>query len=292
MNKISKLRSYVNNGWNIENRKTIVSKIGKDEFSRIVDLARRSKKLGDVFEYTTVKDYFVPEKIQTIKNYFWGILDSLKLPLGNNNGIVYKKEINQNGEVIKKPVKVTIEQSLNTDTLDGIVYEYTMHHDGKEIGYVAFSEQFNLLSKSENLRRNENDALKDYPEVGVEGNRLIVTLLFNDNSSVYSGVGDLADHLAVEHCLKRGIEPNIVSEAAWKSHVPHFLRGKRFLPTKDGVDYNKVIKNLTDKRKKGEEVDTSDFGILLMYMPKEMIERLKKDVLEHPHLKYLLKARF
>jgi len=40
------------------------------------------------------------------------------------------------------------------------------------------------------------------------------------------------------------------------------------------------------------KVDTSDFGILLMYMPKEMIERLKKDVLEHPHLKYLLKARF
>lgn len=291
MNKISKLRTYVNNGWNIKNRRNIISKIGIDEFNKISNLSRMAQKTGDIFEYQAVKNYFVPDKIQIIKDYFRGILDTIKYPVGNNRGIVYKKEINDNGEILKKPVKVLIEQSLNKNALDGIVYEYTFYDEGIEIGYVAFFECFNLLTKSENSSRKDNDIYKDYPELGVEGNRLVVTGLFNNRQSIYSGIGDLADHIAVEHCLKRGIEPNIVSEAAWKSHVPHYLRGKRFLPTKNGIDYNAVFKRIAENRVEGEKIDTSDFGILLMYMPKEMIEKIKKDVIEFPHLRYLLRAK-
>ena len=291
MNNISKLRTFVNNGWNIENRKKIISKIGKEEFNKIANLSRQAKKTGDVFEYQAVKNYFVPDKISEVKNYFKGILDTIKYPAGNNKGVVYKRELNDSGEIVKKPVEVSIEQSINRDTLDGIVYEYTIYDEGIEIGYVAFAEHFNLLTKDEESSRHYSEFYKDYPEIGVEGNRLIVAVLFNERPAIYSGIGDLADHLAVEHCLKRGVEPNIVSEAAWKSHVPHYLRGKRFLPTKDGVDYNEVVKKYADSRIEGEDVDTSNLGILLMYMPKEMVERIKKEVIEHPHLKYLLKAR-
>ena len=68
MNKISMLRSIVNNGWTIANRRTVCSQIGKSNFEEIANLAKQKGMTGDVFEYQMVKDELLPTKLADTKS--------------------------------------------------------------------------------------------------------------------------------------------------------------------------------------------------------------------------------
>lgn len=68
MNKISMLRSIVNNGWTIANRRTVCSQIGKSNFEEIANSAKKKGFTGDVFEYQMVKDELLPTKLADTKS--------------------------------------------------------------------------------------------------------------------------------------------------------------------------------------------------------------------------------
>lgn len=68
MSKISILRSMVNNGWTIANRRAVCSQIGKSNFEEIANLAKKKGLTGDVFEYQMVKDELLPTKLAETKS--------------------------------------------------------------------------------------------------------------------------------------------------------------------------------------------------------------------------------
>lgn len=156
----------------------------------------------------------------------------------------------------------------------------------KEYGYVEISNCFDVKEYEYKQLVNPK-LLANYPKMGIVGPRIIVEYLQNWNSDRIGGIGKLADRIEVQHCIKNNIEPNIVSEADFGSHIAHYLRGKRFFPLKKGSnDYNffienygtanvnKVIEKLLKNAEDGEKTDVSSWGLLPMYMPKERAKKI------------------
>lgn len=54
MPSISMLRTFVQNGWTIANRRTVTSQIGKSNFDAILSLAKKGKLKKDIFELSSV----------------------------------------------------------------------------------------------------------------------------------------------------------------------------------------------------------------------------------------------
>ena len=273
MNKISILRSMVNNGWTIANRRAVCSQIGKSNFEEIVTLANKKGLTGDVFEYQMVKDELNLRNLSEVRKAL-----EIEKPVSESASIVLKKIKNVSGEVEKQAISVKI--NATRDNAEMVTYNF---FDGdKPIGFVQLEEHFH--------RKNGTSCppgilLKDYPKLGIEGDRVIVHMLENFDEKTYSGIGNLADKVAIQHCLLHGIEPNVVSEAAYQSHLAHFLRGKRFLPMW-GKDFNKIFEHIAKTRVKGTHVDTSEYGTLITYMPSEMVQRLKAEVINNPLFSY------
>lgn len=69
MSKISELRSIVDNGWTIANRKAVTSRIGKSNFHKLATLARKSDIPVNCFEYSIVKDELKPNKVMELKDW-------------------------------------------------------------------------------------------------------------------------------------------------------------------------------------------------------------------------------
>lgn len=269
MNKISILRSMVNNGWTIANRRAVCSQIGKSNFEEIANLANKKGLTGDVFEYQMVKDELNLRNLSEVRKAL-----EIEKPVSESASIVLKKIKNVSGEVEKQPISVKI--NATRDNAEMVTYNF---FDGdKPIGFVQLEEHFH--------RKNGTSCppgilLKDYPKLGIEGDRVIVHMLENFDEKTYSGIGNLADKVAIQHCLLHGIEPNVVSEASYQSHLAHYLRGKRFIPMW-GEDFNKIFEQIAKTRVTGTHVDTSEYGVLLTYMPREMIQRLKTEVVNAP----------
>ena len=273
MSKISMLRNFVNNGWTIANRHAVCSQIGKSNFEEIVNLAKKKGMTGDVFEYQMVKDELLPTKLAETKR----ALDGEK-HVSENASIVFKRVKNANGEIEKQPISVQI--NATRDNAEMVTYDF---FDGdKPVGFVQLEEHFH---RKNGTSCRPGILLKDYPKYGIKGDRVIVHMLENFDEKTYSGIGKLADKVAIQHCLLNGIEPNVVSEAAYQSHLAHFLRGKRFLPYR-GEDYNKIFEQIAKTRVKGTHIDTSEYGTLLTYMPREMVQRLKEEVKNAPLFSY------
>lgn len=273
MNKISMLRSIVNNGWTIANRRTVCSQIGKSNFEEIANLAKQKGMTGDVFEYQMVKDELNPRNLSEVKKVL-----GVEEPVSESASIAFKRVKNANGEVEKQPISVNI--NATRDNAEMVTYNFW---DGdKPIGFVQLEEHFH---KKNGTSCRPGILLKDYPKFGIEGDRVIVHMLQNFDEKTYSGIGKLADKVAIQHCLLHGIEPNVVSEAAYQSHLAHFLRGKRFLPYR-GEDFNKTFEQIAKTRVKGTHIDTSEYGTLLTYMPREMVQRLKAEVKNAPLFSY------
>ena len=77
MLNISYLRTLINNGWTIANRRTVVSKIGKANFDEIVNLAH-SANIADTFQYSNALTHLEPANIQGTKNLLSDIITSYK----------------------------------------------------------------------------------------------------------------------------------------------------------------------------------------------------------------------
>ena len=71
------LKTLVNNGWTIANRKVVTSEIGKEKFEQMVDLAR-SANLVDSFSYSEASPYLTKKNIQKTQNILTDIIDSYR----------------------------------------------------------------------------------------------------------------------------------------------------------------------------------------------------------------------
>lgn len=137
--------------------------------------------------------------------------------------------------------QVDVEVSRGRTSTGG--YRYNFKHNGNRIGYVELADT----------------------EKGV-----YIDMLKNFDVSQYTGTGYLADLVAVEHCLQRGLKDfEIVSEASFNSHALHYKRGKRFVD--DNI--NKLVENIVKTTPEGQPYNTSFIGSVPMYMPKELIDK-------------------
>ena len=137
------------------------------------------------------------------------------------------------------------------------------------------------------------DLTGNYPKEGIIGDRIIVYYLYNYYDKNYGGIGKLADKAEVKYCIENNIPPNIVSVADDDSHLAHYSRGKRFFqPPKGSEEYdflmetygtpnpNKALKELLNKsRKNGQKVDLDKWNEydFMMYLPKHLVEKYKKE---------------
>ena len=86
----------------------------------------------------------------------------------------------------------------------------------------------------------------------------------------------------MEHCLSRGIEnPYIYSFATLGTHVKHFLRGKRIVNEGINIYLDHIYQNL----QKGERVITERMGMQKMYIPINMLNKIKEKIKLSPLLK-------
>lgn len=67
MATISILRSFIKNGWTICNRKNIISKIGKNNFNEITQLAKKTGRTGDQISYKDANNLLQTYEMPAIK---------------------------------------------------------------------------------------------------------------------------------------------------------------------------------------------------------------------------------
>lgn len=223
---------------------------------------------------------------------FRGLPDSKIEYNPNQNAFISVREIDKKTNKIKKvPLEVNIAKS-NPDN-ETMVYHIFKKDLSEEIGYVVFKEH---TKKHPCYSIYYQDILKDYPDFGITGDRLLVHYVRNLDDKKYSGVALLADKLAVNHCIKNNIKPNIISYAAENSHIAHYKRGKRFLPLDfqpaiefyqknyNETDVNKIVKSLIEKSKSGEKIDISSFGEVPMFLPQNLISKFTEEIMQTPIL--------
>ncbi len=138
---------------------------------------------------------------------------------------------------------------------------YSFKHNGKEIGYLELIEKSNgaHIFKVENLEQE-----------------------------TYKGINKLADRIAVENCLKRGLSDfEITGDAILNSHAAHYNSGKRFTTAdirnskifklRYGTDdVNKIIRNIIKNTPKGMKCETEALGVQSFYLPKNLIKKYIK----------------
>lgn len=198
-----------------------------------------------------------------------------------NMGTVFKKVKNPaTGNINKVPEKVYVAHSF-----DGCFDKFHFIEKGtdREIGYAKFFNSKNTEKNSRLLDYYENTKFcRNYPGYGLSKDRLIIEMDHNSCEQEYGGIADLIDRLAVEFCYKNGISPkSIISEASFNSHAQHYKRGRRFF--KNGnVDINKTVSKRI--KENGGKTNTEDLGDVLMYMPKNIIQKYTQEMKKNPIL--------
>ena len=212
-------------------------------------------------------------------------IDPLEKLVPKHKGIIYKKVCDEKGNVIKK---VPVEADIVTNNPGTFQFKI----DDEEIGYV----QLIYIPAERCNKNNWADLYNDYKDEGITGDRLSVKYLHNNQQEKYCGIGHLADLLEVACCKKIGFKPNVVSYSAVDAAPLHYLRGKRFVPYEhycsqdemkdynlEGKNPNDTIKEILENTPKGQKFDTSEIEMyLIMYMPKEQVKNLEKELKEHP----------
>ena len=197
---------------------------------------------------------------------------------GQNKGIIYEKVTDAvTGKVNKRPIEVDIEIE-DRKSWDQTVYHFK--HNDKEVGYVILEDHINIPEDEKIFLLTS-----DIPQFGIVGDRVIVKHLMNYSQKRYAGIGELADRIAVEHCNRRGIKPVIISEASYNSHAAHYKRGKRYLYSDENNNPNKIVEEIIKNTPSGEQCDTSRLGMLISYMPKELIAKIQQYLSKNPILK-------
>ena len=168
--------------------------------------------------------------------------------------------------------------------LINMIYSIVQHKEipvsiQKEVYYVdeEFGNMIRYVARDDSKKINVGRVDLQDTKNGVK-----VVYIKNYQPKLYKHFAQLADQIEVEHCLKRGIDkPYIKSTAARDTYVLHFLRGKRFI--NEGI--NIYLDFLTRKLQKGEQVITEFLGYQKMYMPTNMIDKIKEKIKINPLLK-------
>lgn len=215
-------------------------------------------------------------KLSTLTSDVVQISDTKKV--GRNIGQIYEKVIDETtGKIIKKPIDVEIEIE-DRKSWDQTVYHFK--HNDKEVGYVILEDHINIPEEEKIFLLTS-----DIPQFGIVGDRVIVKHLMNFNQKRYAGIGELADRITVEHCNRLGIKPVIISEASYNSHAAHYKRGKRYLYSDENNNPNEIVRKIIEETPTGEQCNTGHLGMLISYMPEELVQKIQKYLLENPILK-------
>ena len=272
-----------------------IAKIKKTQYSQTVSEKIKTTPVKDSFEKAKeIKIFdiihFTPkektaQKIQVEQN-----------PI--DKGTIYKKITNkETGQKEKVPYEVEIAKSQKDNT---VTYHIVDPKTKEEIGFVSIDDWTKAKSNPKYAFWVENSRLlDDFSEIGITGDRISIDFLQNNNDKQFSGIGKLADQIAIEYCLKEGIPTNIVSVAKENSHVAHYKRGRRFIELDKNdpdIDYyefkrqfgttdpNKIIEERIAKAQGNGKIDTSDLFGLYMYMPQEIVNKYLERIKEHPIL--------
>lgn len=211
---------------------------------------------------------------------------------GTNTATAYKKVFNPlTNQIEKKAVKINIvEHQLQPNF---ITYEF---FDKKTlIGYTQIQD----WSKNKNPQNHPDidknpELLADFPQYGIVGKRITIDMLENLKPSLYSGIGEISDQIAVEYCLKNKFPPNIICVADYGAHIHHYKRGREFITldpnSKKGQNFyekyqtydpNQAIKELVEDAPK---VRKTHMPPLINFMPKNTIEKYLEKIKSSPIL--------
>ncbi len=205
-----------------------------------------------------------------------------------------------------KKIETVILTSENPNDETQFTYHFMSEDLTKEYGYACMSKkvesrtrdpiekEMNLLSKSiKKLLSNtepygRQDLTTDYKD-RVVGDRVEIEYCQNMCPETLTGMGKLADKLAVRYCMENQIKPNVVFYSMNNSHIQNYNRGNYFLPleknsqqSKDfikkyGTDnVNVIMDKLADTDSLTHE-ETKDWGDLGMYIPKNKVEEYSKN---------------
>ena len=255
----------------------------------------KNKLTRDVFEKSKkIKEFFITHICAETK-------ESLKIKVEQNpldRGVLYKKILNDTtGKTEKIQQGVEIAKSQKDWQ---ITYHFLEPGTKEEIGFVTINDW--RLAKNKPIYaflRDNSRLLDDFQELGIVGDRISIEFLQNNLENKYSKVGELADQIAIEYCLKEKITPNIVSVADLNSHAAHYKRGRRFFKLDKNdpdIDYyefkaayktddpNKIIEERINNTPQGLKTDTSDLCGLYMYMPQKVIQEYLQRIKENPIL--------
>lgn len=216
----------------------------------------------------------------------------------NENVILYKKVFDKKtGTTRKIPFSAGVASSKNEYTT---TYYFIDNKTKQELGFVAIDD-WQLAQKLNKLPKFLLDSplLDDFPELGITKDRVNIGELQNNFEESLSGIGEAADQIAIEYCLKHGLTPNVVSVAALNSHAAHYMRGRRFFEISKNdkdIDYyefkkkynttnpNEIIEQRIKETPKENRIYTDDLGNLYMYMPKEIVAKYLKRIKQSPIL--------
>lgn len=237
--------------------------------------------------------HILPKEIERTK----GKTEQVTATLLPKTAFIQRKiMLNTTGEVMKVPYEINIARH---DDSYMTTFHFLDKNTKKEIGYVKIIDWRKAPSVVQQYNFSFSRLLEDFPKQGIVGDRISIDFLQNNFEDTFSGIGKLADKLAVEYCLKNGIKPNITSVADYNSHAAHYMRGRRFFeiskqdPDIDAYEFkktyrtldpNKVIAERIKNTPKGQRVDTRDLCGLYMYMPENIINKYIKEIKENPLL--------
>ena len=189
---------------------------------------------------------------------YWQILNKVNMNKGQNIGSILLKEGDEHKEV---PALISV-RKIKPAGLNPISMYTISDSSSNKVGYVELEECIDgaYIAKVENF-----------------------------NQDKYGGILRLADRIAVENCLKRGIKNiKITGDAAFNSHAVHYLTGKRFFPitnpnraevlknTYGTKDANKITKFVLKNTPKGSKYYTHMLGTVGMYMTQKSINEYVK----------------
>lgn len=204
-----------------------------------------------------------------------------------NKKILVKKTFDPKTQQIKNiPTEVNIAM---TQDADKITYYFLDPKTNEEIGYTTITDlQKSMKNKLFQMFFSDSPLIKNYPQIGINGERVSIDSVQNNNQKSFGGVAQVAENLAIEYCIKNNIKPNILSIAAYNSHAAHYKRGARFFNVTDGAielkDYNKIIADRIKHHTGKGEIYTEDLGNLYMYLPAEILKKHIASVKNEPIL--------
>lgn len=150
---------------------------------------------------------------------------------GKDNAIIYKKTFNPETKQIEKtPVKVCVGKIIT-----GHVSTYCLFDEKtkQQIGYVKLGDIKKGIEYNFYEAESDSPIQKDYPQYNIIGDRISIDFVENFCPNEYSGIGEVADQIALEYCLKENLPLQIISEAGQGSVIAHYKRGRKFLPVEE-----------------------------------------------------------